>query len=380
MFRGDLTFLRILRFVVLLVPLLAELILGQLPWWPLGFLSLVASLAISLAPFYRTRKEPWSTLVLALEVVLGVFIGLVVPGIGVFAAFVIASDIGFGSWSTRILAIVDALLGIVATLSAVGHPTSASNIQAIEDLPLGLVFVLAMWGNTQGTRQMVALSKAYDALKRARLQEQELIKLKERERIAQNLHDVLGHSLTLIVLKAELIMEHLNRHHWDTSLEETNALLVVARRSLEEVRNVVESVPAYSPIRELVEELRQAQIETDLDWRPPKTSLPQLLQDWDLIVREGITNILRHAKATRASITLGPDGPGWLLVVEDNGRGMNEPKGHGLCGMERRAAKWNGSMNIVSAPGQGTRIDVRGEYQEVIKDGGERDDDSGYCG
>ncbi|MCL5015094.1 MAG: histidine kinase [Firmicutes bacterium] len=379
MFRGDLTFLRILRFVVLLLPLMAAVAMGQPRFWPWGLLSLIASLVIALAPFFRTSREPWLTLTLALEVVLGIFVGLRVSGIGVFAAFVIASDIGFSSRPTGILAAVDVLLGIVATSSAVGHPSLTLDRQLVEDLPLGLVFVLAMWGNTQGTRQMMALTKAYRALKRARAQEQELIKLRERERIAQNLHDVLGHSLTLIVLKAELISEHLKRRQWDKGGQETNSLLMVARRSLDEVRGVVESLPAYSTLREMVAELDKAQIETELDWRPPQASGPALLADWDLMVREGITNILRHASATRAAIKLEPEGAGWQLVVADNGHGMNQPKGHGLCGIERRAARWNGTMSIVSGPEKGTRICVKGEFQAVVKDGGEDGNDPDYC-
>ncbi len=379
MFRGDLTFLRILRFVVLLVPLVAALILDQLPWWPSGLLSFTAGLMISLAPFYRTTKEPWSSLVLIAEVVLGVFIAFAVSGLGVFAAFVIASDIGFGSWPGGVLAIIDVLLGITASFSAVGHPAMAMSRQIVENLSLGLVFVLAMWGNTQGTRQMIALRTAYGALKRARLQEQELIKLKERERIAQNLHDVLGHSLTLIVLKAELITEHLKRHHWTAVTEETGSLVMVARRSLNEVRTVVESIPAFSPVKEMVEELNRAQIKTEVDWNPPDSD-PELRRDWELIIREGITNILRHAKATRATIKLGPDGPGWFLAIEDDGGGMNnQRKGYGICGMKARAAKWNGTMKIVSAPNQGTCIYVQGECQAVFREGG-GDDDPSYCG
>ena len=204
MFRGDLTFLRVLRFVVLLLPLMASVAMGQPPIWPWGLWSLMGSLVIALGPFFRVRNKPWPTVMLIVEVVLSIFVGFSVSGIGVFAAFVIASDIGFSSWPTAILAAVDILLGVVATISAVGHPIGTLNRQLVEMISLGFVFVLAMWGNTQGVRQMTALSHAYGALKRVREQEQELIRLKERERIAQNLHDILGHSLDLNCSKSRI--------------------------------------------------------------------------------------------------------------------------------------------------------------------------------
>ena len=145
---------------------------------------------------------------------------------------------------------------------------------------------------------------------------------------------------------------------------------------------MVESLPAYSSVGEMVEELRRAGIETELDWQPPQDSNPALVADWDLMVREGITNILRHAQATRAAVKLSPDGVGWLLMVEDNGRGMNRLKGQGLCGIEGRALRWNGRVSIVTAPNAGTRIFVRGDCGAVTTEGGERSErvnDPDYC-
>lgn len=376
MFRGNLTVLRIMRLAILLLPLSAALIMGQPHFWPFGLVDLVFSAAMAIAPFLNIwDREPYTSWWLIIEVIMGSFVSYNLPGAGVFAPFVIASDLGFSVWPNKVLGIVDTYLGIAATYSAVGSP---SRDALMIDTVFGLVFILAMWSNSQSTRQTRALHKAYTALQRAREQEKELVKLQERERIAQNLHDVLGHSLTLIVLKAELIREHLKRAQWNKGQEETESLLGIARRSLDEVRQVVETLPSYTPVFDMVNELKRAKIETTLEWNPPVTASPRLQADWDLILREGITNILRHAHASTVRIHLRGDDNGWTLVIEDNGKGFSQAHGHGLQGIKSRAAKWNGKVDIISFPEQGTSLVITGEFVEVSKGACEDIYDSDY--
>ncbi|WP_206742826.1 sensor histidine kinase [Sulfobacillus thermosulfidooxidans] len=366
MVKDNLTFWRVMRFAVVLLPLSAALITGPVHFWPVGVVTLLLSMAIAIAPFLEVwDHEPLTSWWLLAEVIMASFVAYKISGAGVFAPFVIATDLGFSVWSNKVLAIVDGYLGIVATYCAVGYPTRNA---VMFDVVFGLVFIFAMWANSQSTRQTRALQKAYQALQHAQEQEKELIKLQERERIAQNLHDILGHSLTLIVLKAELIREHLKRAQWTASREETDSLLGIARRSLDEVRQVVETLPSYTPVFDMVNELKRAQIQTTLDWNPPVTASPGLLTDWDMILREGITNILRHAHASTVRIQLKGDNNGWTLVIEDNGTGFIQAEGHGLQGIKNRAAKWNGTVEIQSRPGQGTSLVVTGQLVEVSND------------
>ena len=87
MFRGDLTFLRVLRFVVLLLPLMASVAMGQPPIWPWGLWSLIGSLVIALGPFFRVRNKPWPTVMLIVEVVLSIFVGFSVSGPRVWSGY-----------------------------------------------------------------------------------------------------------------------------------------------------------------------------------------------------------------------------------------------------------------------------------------------------
>lgn len=119
----------------------------------------------------------------------------------------------------------------------------------------------------------------------------------------------------------------MKRTQWNKGQEETESLLGIARRSLDEVRQVVETLPSYTPVFDMVNELKRAKIETTLDWNPPVTASPRLQADWDLILREGITNILRHATPapfvfnSGAMITAGH----WSLKIM--GKGSVKPMG-----------------------------------------------------
>ena len=190
-----------------------------------------------------------------------------------------------------------------------------------------------------------------------------LASLAERERIGRDLHDVLGHTLSLVVLEAQLARRLLAR---DPAGAEARLaeLEGVARDALAQVREAVTGIRAAGLEAELAA-ARLALLASDvqLDHRLPATALPAEVEAaFSLALREAVTNILRHAGARRVEVelrTTGEPGRGeWVLEVRDDGRGgaLERAAGHGLRGMGERVAALGGRLEVDSPAGEGTRL------------------------
>ncbi|MCL5117142.1 MAG: sensor histidine kinase [Firmicutes bacterium] len=300
------------------------------------------------------------------ELGLGILLNLLVPGLGIFPLFAIAADLGTRELNPRLLIPLFGVLGVVAAWGFVevpGHPLSWSEL-----VLLSAIFAATLWANRNGVRDHQKLTEAYRHLQEAHDDVRELAGLQERERIAHELHDVLGHSLTLIILKAQLMQERLRHQNWEGFGSETDALLAVARKALDHVRGVVEAHPPQLTAGATLDGLRQTLedfgIAVDVSWHPDDSWPPQLESDILMMAQEAVTNILRHAGATEVALRLSvaPKG-GWRLEVADNGRGIEGPEGIGITGLRRRADAWGGYVTIDSNSAEwGTRLVVTG-YQ-----------------
>jgi two-component system, NarL family, sensor histidine kinase DesK len=158
----------------------------------------------------------------------------------------------------------------------------------------------------------------------------------ERIRFARDLHDILGHSLTVITVKAELAQKLL-----DVDLERARAELAdlerLSRDALTDVRRAVEGYRDITLPGELVRArvaLRAAEIDAEL---PNSTDdVPSDLRElFAWTVREGVTNVIRHSGASRCEVRLTPT----TAEVIDNGSAKPSPSGHGsgLAGLRERA-------------------------------------------
>jgi two-component system sensor histidine kinase DesK len=183
----------------------------------------------------------------------------------------------------------------------------------------------------------------------------------ERERIGRDLHDLLGHTLSLITLKLELSRKLLDRDP-EAARRELLEAERVARNALAEVRGAVTGYRAA----DLAAELASARLLVEasgihFDYDPPPSGLaPACESDLSLVLREAATNIVRHARAARASVRFGADGEAIVMTVEDDGRGGRHVDGNGLRGMRERVAAIGGTMSIDGGgDGRGTRLLVR---------------------
>ncbi|WP_174527210.1 sensor histidine kinase [Micromonospora maritima] len=173
----------------------------------------------------------------------------------------------------------------------------------------------------------------------------------ERARTARDLHDILGHSLTVVAVKAELAGRLLELDPARAAAEIADVERL-AREALADVRG---TVGAYRGV-DLASELagaRSALAAAGVVAELPET-VPELPADRDELfgwaVREGVTNVVRHSGARRCVIRVDPAG----VEVRDDGRGpAGEPAGagHGLVGLRERATRLDATVTVARAPG-----------------------------
>jgi signal transduction histidine kinase/ligand-binding sensor domain-containing protein len=206
-------------------------------------------------------------------------------------------------------------------------------------------------------------TRAQQELSRQILESQE----RERQRIGNSLHDSLGQNLLVIKNLAVMTLEAMrSKRGAERQVEEISSLASSVLAEVREIsydlrphhldqlgltgalRSIISRVEASSPIL----------FSTDLD------NLDNLLppgQDIHLfrIVQEGLNNIIKHSRATRASVHVKRAGEQIRLVMQDNGEGFGQHRaGFGLTGMAERARILGGAMEVQSKPGAGTVISV----------------------
>ncbi|WP_235925290.1 sensor histidine kinase [Actinomyces marmotae] len=168
----------------------------------------------------------------------------------------------------------------------------------------------------------------------------------EREEIGRDVHDILGHSLTVLTLKAE-VAQRLLRRDPEAAERELAEVIDLSRAALADVRATatrLRTPDLASQIESSRTAFAAAGIDAEFTGRPEDLPLGQReLASWAL--REATTNILRHAGATAVRVALSPG----RVVVADNGRGLNgAPEGNGLRGLRKRVETSGGEVRLVS--------------------------------
>lgn len=189
----------------------------------------------------------------------------------------------------------------------------------------------------------------------AQLVAEEMALVAERERVARDVHDVLGHSLTVVVAKSELA-ERLLDLDPERARVELAEIRSLSREALSEVRATVAGLRVARLGDELASAraaLAAAGIDADVPDDPSAVDpRRRLVLAW--VLREAVTNVVRHSGATRCSVALAVDG----LTVTDDGRGGPHPPGNGLRGIAERVRAAGAVLTIDEAPGGGTRLEV----------------------
>ncbi|MDE2071044.1 MAG: sensor histidine kinase [Gammaproteobacteria bacterium] len=194
-----------------------------------------------------------------------------------------------------------------------------------------------------------------------KLSQEEIRKLAasaERERIARDLHDLLGHTLTLITVKAELAAK-LAERDLAGAAREIRDVERISRQALTQVREAVGGYRSGGLIGELVNArvaLTAANVRLAEKVEPPKLS-PSQDSVLAMVLREAVTNVIRHSGAQHCRIELENRDRQLRLLIEDDGRGGALHEGNGLRGMRERLQTAAGRLEIDSSHG-GTRLTV----------------------
>jgi two-component system sensor histidine kinase DesK len=198
-----------------------------------------------------------------------------------------------------------------------------------------------------------------DKLIAAQGEAEHLAKVAERERIARDLHDLLGHTLSVIILKSELA-SRLTPTDPARAAEEIRDVERISREALAQVRHAVRGYRSAGIESELKEargalEAAGIQVETALD--PPKLS-PTHEAVFALALREGVTNVVRHSRASTCRLSLARKGDYCELEIADNGRGGALDEGSGLRGMRERVEALGGALDCDGSRGTLLRVRV----------------------
>jgi signal transduction histidine kinase len=199
----------------------------------------------------------------------------------------------------------------------------------------------------------------------------EAIREEERTRVAREIHDELGQALT--ALKLDLSWVHSKskasraiRRKMKSMIQHVDRTIDCVRRISSELRPAILDDLGFIPAIEWqVSEFRKRTgIRTRLISQTDGLNLS--LDDSVAVfrvVQEALTNIMRHAKATRVCVSLKCEMGGLKITITDNGQGMTpnertDLKSTGIVGMKGRIFRLGGDFNIFSEPGKGTRLDI----------------------
>src|SRR5438477_2344188 len=251
-------------------------------------------------------------------------------------------------WQRAVPALV--LLAVLAAAIELirGDPVSASTGQFLNDLLVGFAAVAGR-----------LLVEANQQLNQAREHIARLAVGEERLRFARDLHDLLGHSLSVIALKSELA-GRLIKNTPGRAAHEIEDIEKVARDALREVREAVTGYRQPTLAAELAgahEVLTAAGIESHVDHdHVPLPPAVEAVLAWT--VREGVTNVMRHSQAKRCAIRIANrDGRATVEVVDD-GRGGTLETGTGLRGLRERVLERGGTLTAEPLPHEGFRLRV----------------------
>jgi len=221
-------------------------------------------------------------------------------------------------------------------------------------LPWFVTVMIGFFALTACAANYHVLQRKYAARKLLLAQEQveHLAKVAERERIARDLHDLLGHTLSLITLKTELARKLLDRNP-ERARQEMLEVEQTSRAALADVREAISGYRGDGLAAELVRarktlETAGIEVQAEVSELPLTPAQESVLT---LALREAVTNVVRHAQAQHCTVRLARKNDICTLEIADNGKGDEAPEGNGLRGMRERLSVLGGTLTRITEPG-----------------------------
>lgn len=271
------------------------------------------------------------------------FLGWGFLNYGIYVSILLATLV---PWRQSRLAILVWGLGVIAVGPVTGEWMTLS---------IGLIGLVVGWATAGG----LEAGRVAGKLNRAEQRVSVLAVAAERERIGRDLHDILGHSLTAISIKSGLAAKLINRDP-AAAQAEIEDIEVIARQALGDVRA---TASGYRDIRlgTEVASARSILLAVGIAAYVPSAIEPMSDEVGELygyVVREAVTNVVRHSEATSCTIAVTPD----ELSVSDDGKGsiaLGRTGGSGLQGLVSRMEAAGGVLIVESEPGHGTVVRAR---------------------
>jgi two-component system, NarL family, sensor histidine kinase DesK len=195
-------------------------------------------------------------------------------------------------------------------------------------------------------------------LRKANEEIEHLAQVAERERIARDLHDVLGHTLSVITLKSELAGKLIDRDP-QRAAKEIGEVEQISRQALSDVRSAIRGYRSQGLIAELAQAkstLETAGLAVQCD-AATTVKIPAMQESvLSLAVREAVTNVVRHAQARTCRMRLEQQNGSCRLEIQDDGRGTSNGEGNGLRGMRERVEMLGGTL--LRETSAGTKITI----------------------
>lgn len=337
--------------------------------------SVLLSLLVLLElPLYGLGRPPRHALWGVLQTAIGAAAFWIVPGLP--AAFILAAVIS-GVAATLPLS------GAIACLAAAAGVTVAAlwDLQQLSSSPglLGL-YVLAAWvgrlfamhleENKQHRQTVRELEEAQKRLARLAETTRELAAVEERQRLAEEIHDSLGHALVATLLQVQVVKK-LTRTDAEAAEKRLSVVEQNVRQTLDTVRKALQrgrrnraDLPLHHALESLAADFQAAGgPEVQLMFRPDPESVsdvsPQVADVLYRTVQEALTNAVRHGQAQLVRIEAEVVGPRLYLRIVDNGVGADDySPGMGLSGMIGRVQSIGGTLRFETALGKGFQVEV----------------------
>ena len=220
-----------------------------------------------------------------------------------------------------------------------------------------LPFYMAMILSPFATRSLYKKQELKRQLNEANAQIKELVKRDERVRIARDLHDTLGHTLSLITLKSQLVEKTIH-HNPERALKEAIEIKNTSRLALKQVRELVSDMRSFTIAETLIEIrliLESARIQFTLHEKANISTIPRFTQNMiSLCLKESVTNIIKHSQASVCTMYMIQEEGHLNITIQDNGHGIKKVDSHdgnGLKGISERLSLIDGALSIESING-----------------------------
>ena len=341
---------------VVLAGLAMVQLLVEQPDGPLGFAAAVSVAAV--AGLLLLPNRPLAATCVVVGGVAVLFVLLPNPPFATFVATLLAC---YGLVRHGSRPQITAGLGILAVVLTV---TAVYQTSTGEDEPFAVVYPLVYFGGaglvgwltrSRADHLQVVRERA-DALERERVARDELAAAAERTRIARDLHDVVAHGVSLMVVQAEAAREVIDSRP-QRAAEALDAIAETGRRAVDDLREMLgmlrtPEAPEHTGISvdDLVEQVRTAGFEVELDVHgAPRPVEPKVAQTVRRVVQEALTNAIRHSDARCGRVQLWYADDEVSVLVRDEGAPRPSPltgAGQGLRGMAERIAEIGGELEV----------------------------------